>query len=73
MQETMMLGLRLTDEGVSDETFRSRFGLGIADAFPREVDELTRLGLLEWHSNALRLTPYARLIGNQVFIRFVGD
>ncbi len=73
MQETMMLGLRLVQEGVSDETFRARFGLGIAEAFPREVADLTRLGLLEWQNGALRLTPHARLIGNQVFLRFVGD
>ena len=73
MQETMMLGLRLVHEGVSDTAFRARFGLGIHEAFPREVDELTRLGMLEWHNDALRLTPRARLIGNQVFMRFVGD
>ena len=73
MQETMMLGLRLVNEGVSDTAFRTRFGIGIREAFPNEVDELTSLGLLEWHSDALRLTPRARLIGNQVFMRFVGD
>jgi oxygen-independent coproporphyrinogen-3 oxidase len=73
MQETMMLGLRLTMEGVSDTTFRARFGMGISEAFPREVDELTHLGLLEWRGSYLRLTPRARLIGNQVFMRFVGD
>ena len=73
MQETMMLGLRLVQEGVSDEAFRARFGVGIAEAFPREVADLTRLGLLEWKNGALRLTPHARLIGNQVFLRFVGD
>jgi oxygen-independent coproporphyrinogen III oxidase len=73
MQETMMLGLRLVQEGVSDTGFRARFGMGIAEAFPREVDDLTRLDLLEWQNNSLRLTPRARLIGNQVFMRFVGD
>lgn len=73
MQETMMLGLRLVQEGVSNEAFRARFGIGIAEAFPREVADLTRLGLLEWQNSALRLTPHARLIGNQVFLRFVGD
>jgi oxygen-independent coproporphyrinogen-3 oxidase len=73
MQETMMLGLRLVQEGVSDEAFRARFGIGIAEAFPREVANLTRLGLLEWQNGALRLTARARLIGNQVFLRFVGD
>jgi oxygen-independent coproporphyrinogen-3 oxidase len=69
----MMLGLRLVHEGVSDTAFRARFGIGIRDAFPREVDDLTRLGMLEWNKDALRLTPHARLIGNQVFMRFVGD
>ncbi|MFO7585118.1 MAG: radical SAM family heme chaperone HemW [Anaerolineales bacterium] len=73
MQESMMLGLRLTIEGVADSAFRTRFGVGIAEAFPREVDDLTGLSLLEWHNDSLRLAPRARLIGNQVFIRFVGD
>jgi oxygen-independent coproporphyrinogen-3 oxidase len=72
MQETMMTGLRLTVEGVSDEVFRARFGLGIADAFPREVEKLLRLGLLEWYEGRLRLTAPARLVANQVFLEFVG-
>jgi oxygen-independent coproporphyrinogen-3 oxidase len=48
MQETMLTGMRLTREGVSNATFLERFGLGIAEAFPKEVDELLRLGLVEW-------------------------
>ncbi len=72
MQETLMLGLRLTQEGVSNTAFHNRFGMGILEAFPREISELTELGLLEWHEqDTLRLTPRARLIGNQVFMRFV--
>ena len=80
MQETMLTGLRLTREGVSDAAFRGRFGLGIAEAFPQEVDELLRLGLLEWNqktsesqrdSEVLRLTKHGRLLGNQAFMRFV--
>jgi oxygen-independent coproporphyrinogen-3 oxidase len=81
MQETMMTGLRLTEEGVADETFRARFGLGIADAFPKEIDELLKLNLVEWKEcqvsggthHILRIAHHARLIGNQVFMRFVGD
>jgi len=89
MQETMMLGLRLVGEGVADADFRERFGLGISEAFPKEVDELLRLGLVEWvdlpphppfpdreggcrGGRSLRLTPHARLVANQVFMRFVG-
>jgi oxygen-independent coproporphyrinogen-3 oxidase len=81
MQETMLTGLRLTREGVSDEAFRSRFGMGIAEAFPKEVEELLRLGLVEWvnqktsevsdASEVLRLASHARLVANQVFLRFV--
>ncbi|GAB4420357.1 MAG: radical SAM family heme chaperone HemW [Anaerolineales bacterium] len=86
MQETLMTGLRLTREGVSDADFRARFGVGIEEAFPDEVNELLTLNLLEWKElpsprgrgerdgkhRSLRLTPRARLLGNQVFIRFVG-
>lgn len=83
MQETMLTGLRLTREGVSDAAFHMRFGLGIEEAFPKEIEELIRLGLVEWFSNkdaqyatrnthyALRLTKSARLVANQVFLRFV--
>jgi oxygen-independent coproporphyrinogen III oxidase len=74
MQETLMLGLRLTREGVSPHAFHARFGKDLMDVFGREVDELVGLNLLEWAqaSEVLRLTPHGRLLGNQVFMRFVG-
>ena len=76
MQETMMLGLRLTQEGVSAEMFRSRFGRSVEDVFSTEIEVLFSLKLLEWadvkNERVLRLTPRARLLGNQVFRRFVG-
>lgn len=81
MQERMMLGLRLTREGVSARDFADRFGVEMMDAFGKEIAELINLGLLEWAcgqtsevsetSEVLRLTPHARLVGNQVFMRFV--
>ncbi len=73
MQETMITGLRLTLEGVPEADYRSRFGQGIEDTFRKEVIELIELGLLEWvNGKTLRLTPKARLLANQVFMRFVG-
>jgi len=73
MQETMITGLRLTLEGVPEADFRSRFGQGIEEPFRKEVNELIGLGLLEWvNGKTLRLTPKARLLANQVFMRFVG-
>ncbi len=47
MQETLMLGLRLTQEGVSDQAFHSRFGRNLMDVFGKEINELIGLGLIE--------------------------
>jgi oxygen-independent coproporphyrinogen-3 oxidase len=75
MQETMMVGLRLTQEGVSARGFARRFGEPLAEVFGREIDRLLRLGLLEWVENGdvLRLTRRGRMLGNQVFMQFVGQ
>ncbi|MBU0513101.1 MAG: coproporphyrinogen III oxidase family protein, partial [Chloroflexi bacterium] len=84
MGEFMMTGLRLTREGVSPQTFRERFGQEMDDVFGNEIEDLIKLGLLEWLDSPLpegeglgvrervRLTRRARLLGNQVFMRFVG-
>jgi len=72
MQETMLTGLRLTREGVSAEDFAARFGIQMRDVFGREIDELNGMLLLEWAGPILRLTKRGRLLGNQVFMRFVG-
>ncbi len=71
MGETMMLGLRLVGEGVSDQDFRARFGLGLADQYRRKLEELTKLQLLEWNGERARLTKPGRLLGNRVFREFV--
>lgn len=82
MQETMMTGLRLTREGISSTIFRQRFSLDLMDVFGREIEDLLQLDLLEWVDTDLpggrigqhlRLTKRGRLLGNQVFMRFVGD
>jgi oxygen-independent coproporphyrinogen-3 oxidase len=79
MQETLMLGLRLTRAGVSGDAFQARFGAELSEVFGKEIDELVKLDLLEWvepvsvDSRVLRLTRRGRLLGNQVFMRFVGD
>jgi oxygen-independent coproporphyrinogen-3 oxidase len=70
MGETMMMRLRLA-EGMSDASFRARFGLGLETAFGEELAQLRDMGLLEWDGSAARLTARGRLLGNQVFARFV--
>jgi oxygen-independent coproporphyrinogen-3 oxidase len=74
MQEMMMVGLRLTQEGVSQERFFERFNRNLNDVFGKEIDKLIGLGLLEWESpdlKNLRLTHRGRMMGNQVFMQFV--
>jgi oxygen-independent coproporphyrinogen-3 oxidase len=70
MGETMMMRLRLA-EGMSDASFRARFGRGLEAAFGEELAQLRDMGLLEWDGSAARLTARGRLLGNQVFARFV--
>ncbi len=71
MAEYMLTGLRLTHEGIAASAFRSRFGCEVADVYPKEIKELVGFGLLEWSDEILRLTSRGRLIGNQVFMRFI--
>ncbi len=81
MSEFMIMGLRLTREGISPREFERRFGCTLMSAYGPQINELTRFGLLEWAQNetseagstseVLRLTKRGRLLGNQVFVRFV--
>jgi oxygen-independent coproporphyrinogen-3 oxidase len=73
MSEFMITGLRLTQEGVSFSEFEKRFGRSLYAVFGKEVEGLLKVGLLESPSaeQILRLTPRGRLLGNQVFMRFV--
>lgn len=81
ISEFMMTGLRLTQEGVSVDEFQKRFGTPMIDVYGKEIDELLKLGLVEFVSpiergargegEILRLTKRGRLLGNQVFMRFV--
>jgi len=71
MGETMMMGLRLVEEGVSYERFRARFGRELVEVYERELKELEKLGLLELNGERVRLTARGRLLGNQVFGRFL--
>ena len=71
MAETMILGLRLTQQGVSLADFESRFGVSPTTVFGEAIAKLKTLQLLQEEKQRLRLTPPARLLGNQVFIHFL--
>jgi oxygen-independent coproporphyrinogen-3 oxidase len=71
-----MTGLRLTQEGINQEEFEARFGQSMRAVYEKEIDELLEVGLLEQFAGvedckSLRLSKRGRLLGNQVFMRFV--
>jgi oxygen-independent coproporphyrinogen-3 oxidase len=72
MSEFMMTGLRLTQEGVSEDEFQARFGQSMREVYGKEIEELLKLGLIEnGVADRIKITNRGRLLGNQVFMRFV--
>lgn len=73
MGETMMLGLRLVQHGVTRARFARLHGADLHKVYTAEIAELSDSGLI--HSDAVRvwLTPRGLMLGNQVFARFVAD
>jgi len=75
MQETMMLGLRMTREGVSAAEFLQTYGQAMESVFDQEITKLIKLGLVEWTgtglSRRLILTRQGVMLGNLVFQEFV--
>ena len=70
MAETMMLGLRLS-EGISQGAFLRRFGASLVETYGPQIDDLLGLELVAWQEDRLVLTPRGRLLGNEVFQRFL--
>lgn len=71
-----MLGLRLTEEGVSEVEFARRYREDMRVIFGPELAKLENEGLLETLNDdrkTIRLTRRGRLLGNRVFMSFVGD
>lgn len=72
MQESMMLGLRLVEQGVSVEDFEERHGRSPLFVFEKEINYLKGRGYLEITKDQhIRLTKNSWLLGNQVFRYFV--
>ncbi len=70
MSETMIMGLRL-NEGVSFEQFEERFRLPLAVVYDEQIGILVGQGLVHVNGSGLRLTTRGRLLGNEVFERFL--
>jgi oxygen-independent coproporphyrinogen-3 oxidase len=71
MGETMMMGLRLLEEGVSFARFTRRFGVSMDDVYRSQIEGLITRGLLARTPDRIHLTKRGHLLGNQVFAEFL--
>jgi oxygen-independent coproporphyrinogen-3 oxidase len=69
LAEAIILGLRLTP-GIDYRAFESRFGTDLSSVYSDLIKELVAAGLVE-SAASLRLTARGRLLGNEVFARFL--
>ena len=75
MQDTMMLGLRLVEQGVSRNEFLKRYGCEPESVFSDEIKRCVSKGLLmlDVENDRYKLTQRGVFLGNLVFLEFVGD
>jgi len=71
LYETIMMGLRLTREGINRASFRERFDCDMIDMFPEATKKLRAAGLLDVSPARLRLSESGRLLSNLVIREFV--
>ena len=57
----------------SAQHFSERFGKDVTEFYPDELERLQATGLLEITPELVRLTPQAKLLGNEVFAVFLPD
>jgi oxygen-independent coproporphyrinogen-3 oxidase len=69
--ETMMLGLRLLQDGVGREAFRARHGRTLDEAFGTTVADLVAIGMLVDAEGQVRLTDQGLMLANDVAERFL--
>jgi oxygen-independent coproporphyrinogen-3 oxidase len=72
LSETVILGLRLS-EGIEADEIQRRFGIDLMSQYRQQVAEAESLGLLECAGSRIRLTRKGRLLGNEVFWRFLPE
>lgn len=72
MQDVMMLGLRMLQEGITEKRFHERFAEEMRTVFHREIRHLERKSLIHWAPDGrLLLDPDKVMVANQAFIEFV--
>ncbi|MBL8154827.1 MAG: radical SAM family heme chaperone HemW [Anaerolineae bacterium] len=69
--ETLIMGLRLTREGIVRQTFRDRFGIDLLDLHGEVIQRYVQLGLVHVDDEIIRITQAGRLLSSALFREFV--
>jgi oxygen-independent coproporphyrinogen-3 oxidase len=69
--ETLMMGLRLTQEGIARAGFMRRFGVDLLDLHHDVLRKYERYGVVEITDERVRLTSHGRLLSNSLFRELV--
>jgi oxygen-independent coproporphyrinogen-3 oxidase len=69
--ETMMLGLRLLDDGIQASAFSQRHGVDLEAHFGTQIAQMEKIGLLERMVTGVRLTPRGMMLANDVAAAFL--
>ncbi len=67
--ETLLMGLRLLESGISLPAFETRHGFPLPDAAGEELGRLAAVGLIEVTERRARLTGRGAMLANDVIIR----
>ncbi|QPC81183.1 radical SAM family heme chaperone HemW [Phototrophicus methaneseepsis] len=70
MQETIMMGMRMLQEGIQRDTFRQRFGVDIVDEYADAIKKHQNYGLLSVDDEKISLTQQGRFLSNAVIRDF---
>lgn len=71
MSEMVILGLRLLQEGISNEAFYNKFFFDLHEIYGEEIKGLIEKKLLIWDGDSLKITMKGRFLSNQVFVEFI--
>ncbi|MEZ4521232.1 MAG: radical SAM family heme chaperone HemW [Thermomicrobiales bacterium] len=71
MGETMMLGLRLLQDGVSASDFQRRHGIALSERYGALIDRFIEMGLLVAEGGRIRLSPSGAMVSNSVLAEFL--
>lgn len=68
--ETMMLGLRMLNDGVDETAFAQRHGITLQDHYGEPIARMTELGMLEHTGHGIKLTQRGMMLANSVVTEF---